>query len=255
MLIDHFRLIFTPYDERSIIAFTNEILTGLRTGEDTPYFVSRNILVQPYPFASGGLVMIVGLILVLFATSMVASECRKEKDEESPAKSVKHLGITDIVPEKKTDVLLERYRQSWNQQILIHDLQWKGITILAPVITALLGLVVIKRELVIPMSLSSIVLISAGLFITYRNREVFLQHMMIIARTEKLLGLHESYPELEGRKLLPEVFIDIANKTYEDFIRSQFWKWKSTFFGIFCLYNALIIITIGIWIAVGLGFI
>jgi hypothetical protein len=123
--------------------------------------------------------------------------------------------LAQLLPDKKTDVLLERYRQSWNEIRTIHDIRWKCMTVTTTAATAILGLMLIyvNKRLI----LTAIAPLIIGLLITIKDREPFLDHIMIIARIEKLLGLHQDFPQFRDNSLLPSEFTKISAMTYEEY--------------------------------------
>lgn len=149
--------------------------------------------------------------------------------------------IEDI---KKSISEAEGELRSWKQVTLIRDIEWKTITIVSTTIAALMCLMAIRPELSIPIGVSSSIIIIFGLTITIRHRRPFLNHMMIIARIEKLLGLHAVFPDLPSKRLLPKEFLIPATLTYDDYMRQYKWRIGSTFFYIVFFYIILFLTVI-----------
>ena len=152
-----------------------------------------------------------------------------------------NLQTQKMSSEDKTDILIERYKESWNGIRLIHDMQWKSLTIIATIVTALMGLIVVHHSLVIALAPSSIVLILIGLAVIIKDREPFLKDIMIIARIEKLWGMHDVFPQFADKLFLPKEFTEISKKTYEMYIEEQKWKKKTLFFILILFYIILAI--------------
>lgn len=152
------------------------------------------------------------------------------------------------LPTEKTDVLLERYRQSWNETRTMHEIQWKCVTVTTTAATAILGLMVLYIKLD-DFVLSALAPLIIGLLITIKDRDPFLNHIMIIARIEKLLGLHENFPQFPDNSLLPREFVKISEMTYKEYKKQQKWKKKSGFVGLVSIYAIYSIAILFIWIA------
>lgn len=162
------------------------------------------------------------------------------KDEE-------HFQTIKMSSKDKIEVLIERYKESWNETRLIHDLQWKSITLVTTVTTALMGLIVIHHKL-IALAPFSLILISIGLAMIIKDREPLLMQIMIIARIEKLLGLHDDFPQFADRSLLPKKFTEISKLTYEDYIKKQKWKKRTLFFFLVLFHCFLALSVFVLWI-------
>jgi len=113
-----------------------------------------------------------------------------------------------------------------------------------------MGLVVAHPEFTIALTPLSLAVITIFLFMIIKDREPFLKQIMIIARTERLLHLHDQFSEFPDGSLLPEEFIRISRLTYEDYIKEQKWKKRSLFFTLVLYHLLLIGIVITVSIAV-----
>jgi hypothetical protein len=169
---------------------------------------------------------------------------KPEKPKKTTVK--KENLLLQLSPEKRIDVYLERYRQSWNETRTIHEIQWKCVTVTTTVAAAILGLLVyVKWDDLILTALAPLVI---GLLITIKDRDPFLNHIMIIARIEKLLRLHEDFPQLPDNSLLPSEYTEISEKTYEEYKKQQKWKIKSGFVGLVVIYILYAIAILVLWI-------
>lgn len=158
-----------------------------------------------------------------------------EDDEQS-----QNINISD---ENKIEILLERYKESWNETRLIHDFQWKSMTIVTTTVTAIMALIVIHHELVFALFPFSLAIIILGLMIIIKDREPFLRHIVIISRIEKLLGMHNVFPQFADKSLLPEEYTKITKLTFKEYIKKQKWK-KWTLFSLLVLFYCILIIAV-----------
>ena len=143
----------------------------------------------------------------------------------------------------KKDILLKRFEESFKEIRLIQDYNWKGITIVTTAVSALLGstrLFEIKEfGFTLLFGFLAFIFILIGLFFLIRDREPFLEHLVILSRIESLLGLHAPNNQFPDKRLLPFHFEKGADITYEEYIKSNKWKIRSLFFGFLLLYTLL----------------
>jgi hypothetical protein len=143
---------------------------------------------------------------------------------------------TKMQENNEVRVLLERYRQSWNMVRLIHDTQWKSMTVVITIVGVFMGISSTRPSLLIPLSVSSFFLIALGASMLVKDRVPFLSHMMIIARIEELLDLQRSFPQFRDGFLLPAEFIATTGKTYNQYLKEMKWKKTSLFFLLLLFY-------------------
>ena len=124
------------------------------------------------------------------------------------------------------------------------------MTIVTTAVTAIMALIVIHHELVFALFPFSLAIIFLGLMIIIKDREPFLRHIMIIARIEKLLGMHNVFPQFADESLLPKDFTNIPKLTFTQYIKKQKWKKWTLFFLLVLFYCILIIAVIAVSILV-----
>jgi hypothetical protein len=184
------------------------------------------------------MVIIITIIAgILFVVGVILKPKRSKGEQEITPKPISTFSSND-----KKDILLKRFEESFKEIRQIQDFYWKGITIAATAVSALIGSIEILKlnfTLKLPFTFLAFIFILIGLFMLIRDREPFLEHLVILSRIESLLGLHERYDQFIDKRLVPDHYEKGANITFEEYIKLNKWKIKSLFFGFFSLYILL----------------
>ena len=142
----------------------------------------------------------------------------------------------------KKDILLKRYDVSFSEMRSGVSNVWKSTTIVTGAVPILVGSSeYLKIEKWTPFVIA-VLFWFVGLVILIRERIAFSEYIGIMARIERILGLHEEYAQFKDGRLLPEGYIKAADYTYKDLRHRLLTKKMSLFFAFLILYVCLIVV-------------